>query len=86
VSAARTEPEYVRAEVQRALAADPLLCELGIQIAVSEAMIELRGDVATPDRRERAVELVHRLFPERRIENALTVPDLAPPAEAEAVR
>ena len=86
MSAARTEPEYVRAEVQRALAADPMLSELGIQIAVSEAAIELRGDVATPERRERALELVHRLFPERRVENALTVPELAPADEAEAVR
>ena len=41
MSVARTEPEYVRAEVQRALAADPMLAELGVQIAVSETVIEL---------------------------------------------
>jgi hypothetical protein len=86
VSGARTEPEYVRAEVQRALAADPMLSELGIAIAVSDAAIELRGAVATEERRAHALELVGRLFPDRVVQDALVVPALETPVESEAVR
>jgi hypothetical protein len=86
VSVARTEPEYVRAEVQRALAADPMLAELGVEIAVSDTAIELRGAVATEERRAHALELVGRLFPDRVVQDALTVPELEAPTESEAVR
>ena len=74
VSAAHTEAEYVCGEVQRALAADPALAELGIEITVLEGAIELRGVVATAERRARAVELVRRLFPDLRVDERARAP------------
>ena len=86
MSIAQTEAEYVCGEVQRALAADPALAELGIEITVLAGAIELRGPIATAERRARALELVRRLFPDRRVDDALELLELAPPAPPEAVR
>jgi hypothetical protein len=86
VSLPRPEPEYVRAEIRRALAADPLLAELGIDALVLAATIVLHGCVTTVERRERAASVVRQLFPNHAVRNELVLSALEPTAAPEAIR
>ncbi len=55
---------YLIAHLHDALLADERLHEQAIEIVVVGERLELRGEVATPERRQAAVQLVHGLAPD----------------------
>jgi osmotically-inducible protein OsmY len=71
---------YVIAHLHEAMLADERLHEQAIEIVVAGDRLELRGEVATPERRDAAVRLVRRLAPDRNVVDALTVGGLIGPA------
>ncbi len=72
---------YLVARVREALAHDPRVGGLGIAVTVAGDKLLLRGDVATPERKAAAAEVVRPLLEGRTLENALTVVTVS---EAEA--
>ena len=71
------EPEaYLVERVREALAHDPRVSELGISVRVAGETVLLTGDVATPERRAAAAEVVAPLLGGRKLENGLTVATL----------
>ena len=55
--------DYLLAHLHDALLADDRLHEQAIEIVVVGERLELRGEVATPERRQAAVQVVHELAP-----------------------
>jgi hypothetical protein len=55
---------YLLAHLHDALLSDARLHEQAIEIVVVGDRLELRGEVATPERRQAAVQLVHGLAPD----------------------
>ncbi len=73
-----TEPEaYLVERVREALAHDPRVSELGISVRVAGDRVLLTGDVATPERKAAATDVVAPLLGGRTLENGLTVANLA---------
>jgi osmotically-inducible protein OsmY len=64
---------YLVARLHEALLSDERLHEQAIEILAAGEQVELRGEVATPERREAAVELVRRLVPDKDVVDGLTV-------------
>jgi hypothetical protein len=55
---------YLVAHLHQALVADSRLCEQGLDIeVVSMQRIVVRGEVATPERRDAALEVIRRMAP-----------------------
>jgi hypothetical protein len=54
---------YVVAHLHEALMADARLNEQAIEIVIVGSRLELRGEVATPERRAAALAVVHELAP-----------------------
>jgi osmotically-inducible protein OsmY len=68
------EPEvYLVEHIREALAHDASVAELGICVAVAGDSILLTGDVATPERKAAATQVVERLAEGRTVHNSLTV-------------
>jgi hypothetical protein len=60
-----SEPiDYVLAHLHEAMLADTRLHEQAIEIVVIGERLELRGEVATPERRAAALQLVRDLAPD----------------------
>lgn len=79
--ARRVNDLEVKAAVQEALLAEPDLRDAGVTVAVEDGLVRLEGRVAGPEQRLRA-ELTARGVPRvRAVDNALTVPEEAPPAD-----
>lgn len=79
-----TEPErYLVAHVREALASDPRVAELNVDVAVAGRKIFLTGTVATTGHREAVSEVVGELLPDYEIFNETSAPDLAAPGEPE---
>ena len=77
-----TEPvEYLVAHVRDALLADARLSEQAVEVVAVSGRIVLRGELATPERREAALAVARELAGE--VVDDLCVTSLAPPAEAE---
>jgi hypothetical protein len=70
---------YVVAHLHEALLADERLHEQAIEIAVVGDRLELRGEVATPERRAAALQLVRHLAPGIEVVDDLRVTRLAAP-------
>jgi osmotically-inducible protein OsmY len=71
---------YLAERVRAALAQDPLVSKLGVDVAIVAGKVVLRGDVATAERRERIGERVAELLPGLAVRNEIRVRELAPPA------
>ena len=61
--------------------ADDRLHEQAIEIVVVGERLELRGEVATPERREAAVQIVYELAPGVDVVDDLRVSRLSEPAD-----
>jgi osmotically-inducible protein OsmY len=66
-------PEYVIERVHQALAGDPAIHELGVQVAVAGARVFLTGHVGTVERRQAITAVAQRVLPDHTIHNQTTV-------------
>jgi BON domain len=65
--------EYIVERVHQALAQDPAVHELGVQVAVAGVRVFLTGHVGTPERKEAITEVARRVLPDFEIHNQTTV-------------
>jgi hypothetical protein len=73
-----SEPiDYVLAHLHEAMLTDSRLHDQAIEIVVVGARLELRGEVATPERRAAAVQLVRDLAPDVDVIDDLRVSRIA---------
>ena len=68
---------YLVERIREALAHDPNVAELGIQVRVTADMVFLTGDVASPERREAVRSVVEPLVDGRTVRNGITVVPVA---------
>jgi len=80
-----TEPDYLVGHVQEALAHDPRVNELDVQVTIAGAGIFLDGVVPTEDRRLAISEVVAELLPDHEVHNQVTVASLTEPDGAEEI-
>jgi osmotically-inducible protein OsmY len=66
-------PEYVIERVHQALAEDPDIHELGVQVAVAGSRVFLTGHVGTVERRQAITAAAQRVLPHHTIHNQTTV-------------
>lgn len=78
----RPDP-YLAEHVREALAQDPRVGELGVEVEISGATVVLHGTLASPGRQEAAVEVVRDLLPEHEIRDETEVADFPEPTETE---
>ncbi len=80
------EPDaYVIERIREALAHDPRVSELGVSVTLTGDKVLLRGEVATPERKAAAGEVVTGLVVGRTVHNGLTVAAPVEAAEEEVV-
>jgi hypothetical protein len=74
---------HVEGEVQRLLAEDPDIAELGIEAVAEGEAIVLRGCVGTPARRHLIADRIARAFPDADLRNEIEVAGADAPDHAE---
>jgi osmotically-inducible protein OsmY len=79
-------PQYAATRLQQALAEDERTNELGIKVTIRPGHVFLRGDVATPERREWLTEVATELEPDLQIHNDVRVVDVDEPTEEETLQ
>ena len=78
------EPEYLIARVSEALAEDPRVSEVELDIDVEDGTVVIRGSVPTEERRRGVDDVMEERFPELDARNEVTVLEAPePPAEEE---
>jgi hypothetical protein len=77
--------QYVIERVHRALAQDPRVNILDVEVTVAGGRVFLSGEVPTPTRKEAISEVVRELLPDHEVCNETTVTALTPAAEAEDI-
>jgi len=78
------EPDdYLIGRVQEALARDPRVNEMNVEIAVAGQELFISGTVPTEERRKAISLVVAELLPDRDIHNQVTVVAVSEPTEAE---
>jgi osmotically-inducible protein OsmY len=82
----REPPHYVAERVRAALAADPRLNDLGIQVKIIERKVILSGAVATHERQSMAETIVRELLPDHEIQNEVGVLEIVDPPAPERMR
>lgn len=80
-----SEDRYEAAHLEQALAEDPEVAELGLRVTAVGGRLHLRGEVASPERRERACALVRELElePDREVVDEVTVTPPRAPEDTE---
>ncbi len=79
-------PEYLVARVREALAQDPRVAELHVDVAVTGAGIVLSGEVPTPERQEAISAILRERFPDHEHRNHTTVETVSAPERPEEIR
>ncbi|WP_051133037.1 BON domain-containing protein [Nocardia paucivorans] len=79
-------PEYVAAELHRALAEDPRTAEQGVRVRIRGDVVALDGEVSTVQRRNALEDVVHELLPDARIHNDVHVIGVPCPEGSEDLR
>jgi hypothetical protein len=64
---------YLAQHVREALAQDPRVGELGVDVEIDEEAVVLRGGVTSAERQEAATEVARDLAPGRPVRNETTV-------------
>lgn len=77
--------DYTDALVQRALAEDDAIAELGIDVVDQDDCLVLSGHVESEQRRDDVRRRVAELCPDRRIVNEIVVVAAAGPVEPEEI-
>lgn len=75
--------EYTEAHVAEALATDPRVSTLGIEVSIRDGDVFLSGDVATPERKDAVTEVVSELMPGYNVHNDTAARDFPPGIETE---
>ena len=70
--------EYLVERIREAIAMDPRVNELELQVTVAAGRVFVSGTVATEERREAIGEVVAAIAPDREIHNETSVLPLAP--------
>jgi osmotically-inducible protein OsmY len=76
-------PHYVAARVQRALAEDDRVNELGIRVDVRGEQLYLRGQVSCDERRHKIEDVAREAAPGLRVHNEITLVEVREPGEEE---
>ena len=84
MSDASADP-YVIERLRTALAEDPRVAELGIDVAVEGDRVVLTGEVATEGRLAAVEAVARELAPGHQVDNRTTAAVLAEPGEAETL-
>jgi osmotically-inducible protein OsmY len=82
----RKPKQYVVAHVREAIAHDPHLSELNVDVSVQGGKVFLTGVVATPERRRALTEVVRAVAPEHEICNETEVAAFPETEGAEEIR
>ena len=77
--------QYVIERVHRALAEDPRVGELNVDVTMAAGRVFLTGDVPTQERRDAIGEVVGELLPDHEVCNETTVAVLAPAGDPEGI-
>ena len=78
------EPEkYLVQRVRDALAADPRVGELHVDVTIRGSRVFLTGQVPSGERREAIAQVVHEVLPEHQVANHVTVDPIAGRPEVE---
>jgi osmotically-inducible protein OsmY len=75
--------EYAEAHVAEALATDPRVSTLGIDVAIRGREVFLSGDVGTTERKDAVGEVVAELLPGYTVHNDTTPREFSPGVETE---
>lgn len=79
-----TAPDpYLAEHVREALAQDPRVGELGVEVEIAGETVILSGTVASAERQEAAAGVVHELLPDYQVRDKTEVAELPEPSEAE---
>ncbi len=76
-------PGYTEAHVAEALAIDPRVSTLGIEVTIRGREVFLSGDVGTSERKDAVTEVVAELLTGYRIHNDTSASDFPPGVETE---
>ena len=77
------EPEAVIARAREALATDPRVGELELDLRVAGGRLVVGGGVPTEERRDGVGAVLRERFPDLEVVNLVTVVPTEPPAEEE---
>ena len=75
--------EYTEAHVAEALATDPRVSALGIEVSIRAREVFLSGDVGTTERKDAVAEVVGEMLPGYRIHNDTSASEFPPGVETE---
>ena len=75
--------EYTEAHVAEALATDPRVSTLGIEVSIRDRDVFLSGDVGTTERKAAVSEVVSELLPGYTVHNDTSARDFPPGVETE---
>jgi len=67
---------YLAERIRTALAQDPRVNELGLQVVIVGARAFVTGSVATLERKDGIASVFHELFPALGLQNDVTVQDI----------
>jgi hypothetical protein len=76
-------PEYLASHIMERLAEDPATAELGIRVTVGHDWLHVTGVVATPERRDEVLRVVHEEAPGLEVRSDLTVAEAVEPSDEE---
>lgn len=76
-------PEYLAAELHRALTEDPRTAEQGVRVRIRGGVVVLDGEVSTAQRRHLLEAVVHEIAPDVQIHNDVHVTAMPGPGECE---
>jgi osmotically-inducible protein OsmY len=75
--------EYVAGRLREAIAVEPDVHELGIQVQVTAGRVRVAGSASTPSQRQAITDLVHRLAPDLQVLNEVELTSTVEPDEVE---
>lgn len=78
-------PEHRAGRIEQALAEDPRTHELGIKAEVHGGAVYLRGHVVGNERRQNISQVTREVAPELAVRNEVSVAEVEPPCDGEAL-
>ena len=83
--AAGEPPEYILEKVRGALAEDPRVSELGLEVKLAGEKLFLTGSVPTDERRSAISEVAEEVCPGYEVHNETMVTPISEPTEVEPI-
>lgn len=76
---------YLAQHLHEALASDPRVNELGIEVEIEGETVVLRGTLTSPEQREAVTRVARDVAPDHQVRNETTVKDLTEPTQTEVI-